>query len=471
MIDILLVNPGEKEGFFERVPPLGLASLAGFLEANDISVKIIDFEIERKPLEHWLSLYQPKFLGISGTTHTRFESFRLAHLAKIFNKEIITIYGGIHATFTAHKTLLNIPEIDFVVRGEGEDVLLELLKSFASDQRFDRIRGLSFRMDGQPVDNPPSNRLHLDSLPQPAYHLLNMKKYEIKMDFINKKGISFLTSRGCPYRCSFCSASRIFNNLLTVRSAKNVVVEIEKLLKEYNFQAIKFFDSALTLDREHIENLCDEIINRNLKFPWECEVRLGTVDLPLLEKMQKAGCYYVDIRIESASQKVLDLMRKGITIEQSEELLTMCKTLGIKTRVFFSFGHISETMNDVEKTFEFIEKNNDKITTIVSDAGIRIYPGTYLEEYARKNHLLPDNFEWSMPYDEEWNELIFQDRSVPILIQPQLGRRELEQIALRIYSQRYSGWEGFKKGIAKLADPQKLRKLQSLIKLKFKTQQ
>ncbi|MEO0095460.1 MAG: radical SAM protein [candidate division WOR-3 bacterium] len=468
MIDILLINPAEKGGFFEKMPPLGLASLASFLEAYDISVKIVDFEVEKKPLEHWLSLYQPKFLGISGTTHTRFESFELARLAKSFNKDIITIYGGVHATFTASETLRNIPEIDFIVRGEGEEILLELIKTFSSDQKFEKIRGLSFRKDHLPVDNPHASRVHLDSLPPPAYHLLDMKKYETKMEYIHKKGISILTSRGCLYHCSFCSASRMFNSLLTVRSANGVVDEIEKLLKEYKFQAIKFFDSALTLDREHIENLCDEIINRNLNFPWECEVRVGTVDQPLLEKMQKAGCYYVDIGVESGSQKVLDLMRKGITVEQSEELLNMCKALGIKTKVFFSFGHIGETMSDVEKTFEFIEKNSDKITTVASGAGVRIYPGTYLESYARKNHLLPNDFEWSMPYDEEWNELILQSRSVPILLQPQLGRQELEQIALRIYSKRFSGWEGLKRGITKLTDPQKLKKLQNFLKLKFK---
>ncbi|MGB9719875.1 MAG: B12-binding domain-containing radical SAM protein [bacterium] len=468
MIDILLVNPAEKGGFFEKMPPLGLASLASFLEENGLSVKIIDFEIEKKPLEHWLSFYQPKFLGISGTTHTRFESFKLARQAKTFNKEMVTIYGGINATFTANETLRNIPEIDFVVRGEGEEVLLELLKTFNTDQKFEKIRGLSFRMNDTIINNPPGSRLHLDSLPQPAYHLLEMKKYEMKMEFVKKKGISVITSRGCLYRCSFCSASRMFNNLLTVRSAKNIVDEIEKLLEQYHFQAIKFFDSALTLDREHIETLCDEIIARNLHFPWECEVRVGTADEPLLEKMRRAGCYYVDIGIESASQKVLDLMRKGITVEQSQKLLEICHQLGFKVKAFFSFGHISETMADVEKTFEFIEKNRSIITTVASGAGIRIYPGTYLEDYARKNNLLPPDFQWSNPYEEPRNELIMQAKEIPVLIQPQLGYDELEAIALRIYSNRFSGWEGFKRGITKITNPEKIKKLSQLLKLRIK---
>jgi len=120
MIDILLVNPKETGGFFEKMPPLGLAHIATSLERHGYSVKIIDFEVEDKDLCHWLSQYQPQFLGISGTSHTRFESFKLAKKAKSFNKKIVTIYGGVHATFTAFDALKNIKEIDFVVRGEGE---------------------------------------------------------------------------------------------------------------------------------------------------------------------------------------------------------------------------------------------------------------------------------------------------------------------------------------------------------------
>ncbi|MGQ9664387.1 MAG: B12-binding domain-containing radical SAM protein [bacterium] len=467
MITVLLVNPTDKENL-NKIAPVDLASIASSLEENGVSVKIIDFNVENKPLEHWLSLYQPKFLGISGTTHNRFESFKLANIAKTYNKEIITIYFGIHATFTANETLRNIADIDFIIRGESEEIFIELLKTFSGDQKFEKIRGLSFRMDDTIVDNPPASRLHLDSLPMPAYHLLDMNKYGLKMDFIKKRGTVVYSSRGCLHHCSFCMESRMFNNLLTVRSAKNVVDEIKKLLDEYNFQAIKFADCILTLDREHINSLCDEIINNNLKFPWECEIRPGTVDEYLLEKMQKAGCYYVGMGIESASQKVLDIMRKGITVEQAQKLLEMCHRLGIKTKVFFSFGQISETMSDVEKTFEFIAANKSLITNPQYIVGVRIYPGTYLETYARKNNLLPDDFCWSKPYDEPRNETIMQPTNIPILIQPQLGYAELESIALRIYSERISGWEGLRTGITKLTQPEKLKKFRQFLRLKFK---
>ncbi len=467
MSGILLINTEEK-GYEEKLLPLELISIAGYLEKHEIPVKIIDLNFEKKPLEHWLHLCQPKFLGIWGTTVNRFESFNIARKTKLFNKDIVTIYLGPNATFTATQVLKDIKDIDFVIRGEGEEVLYNLLKTYSTDQNFKKIRGLSFRLDDNPVDNPPATRLHLDSLPEPAYHLLDLKKYEIKLDFIKQKGISISSSRGCLYHCNYCVASRMYNNLLTVRSPKNVVDEIENLLKKYHLQGIRFVDTVLTLDREHIENLCEEIIQRNLNLPWECEIRPGTVDESLIKKMKNAGCYLIGVGIESGSQKVLDLMRRGTTVEQVQNLLQLCNQFGLKVKAFFSFGHISETMTDVEKTFEFIEQNRLLINKIEYSIGIRIYPGTYLETYARKNNLMPTDFSWTKPYDEPRNETIMQPRNIPILIQPQLGYEELETIALRIYSQKISGWEGIKSGIAKITNPEKLKKLQQFLKLKFK---
>ncbi len=469
MIDILLVNPKEEGGFFERMPPLGLAYIAANLERHGYSVKIIDFEIEVHGLDYWLTKYQPQFIGISGTTHTRFESFNLARKAKAFNEEIITLYGGVHATFTAFDTLKNIKEIDYVVRGEGEYTVVDLLNVLKKGNDIHKVRGITYRTDDVIRENPPAQRIRpLDSLPTPAYHLLDMHKYSIAMEFIKKKGISIITSRGCRAKCSFCSASRMFDHQVTTHSASRVLNEIEFLLKEYGFEGMKIFDSTFTMKSDHVNALCDEIAYRKLSFPWECEIRVGTVDKEMLEKMKQAGCYYVNFGIESASQRVLTLMRKGFTIEQAEELLELCTRVGIKTKIFFSFGHIGETMDNVKKTFAFIEKHEDKIATVASGAGVRIYPGTYLEDYARKNDLLPKDFEWSLPYDDKRLESIFQARCVPVLVQPQLGFDELEAIALQIYSRRFSGWKGLKLGMKKITDKEKLKKLIRFLKLRYK---
>jgi len=468
MIDVLLVNPGEKGAFFEAMPPLGLAYIAANLEKHGYSVKILDFEVEEKGLSYWLSKWQPKYVGISGTSHTRFESFRLASEIKKFNREIVVIYGGVHATFTAFDTLTHIKDMDYVVRGEGEQILVELIDALNNKKNLDGVRGISYRTDEGIKENPAAPRVEpLDSLPRPAYHLLDMKRYSLDMEFVHKKGISLITSRGCLAKCSFCSASRMFNHQLTVHSAGRILDEIDFLFDNYGFKGVKIFDSTLTMRRNHIEELCDEILRRKRSFPWECEIRVGTVDRAILEKMKEAGCYYVNFGVESGSQRVLNLMRKGFTVEQAEELLNLCFDVGLKTKVFFSFGHIGENMEDVRKTFRFIDKYSDKITTVASGAGVRIYPGTYLEEYARKNGLLPEDFSWSMPFTEKRARRILQSESIPLLLQPQLGFPELEDIALEIYRRRFKGWKGLGRGLRKILDREKWGKLFQLLKIKL----
>lgn len=467
MVDILLINPREKKLPFERIPPLGLAWIASVLERGGFSVRVTDLEVEPGKLEDYLSKYQPRFLGISGMTHTRFESFKLAKLAKNFSKEIVTIYGGVHASFTGVDTLRNIKEIDFVIRGEGEETILELLQAYRKGKdALRKISGISYRLLGEIAENPSRHRiLNLDSLPPPAWHLLPMEKYALNLDFLNKKGIAFITSRGCTMRCTFCSASAMYSHYATYHSADYVLNETERLIKYYNYQGIRFFDATLTLRCGHIESICKEIIKRNLSFPWECEIRVGTVDRELLLKMKEAGCYYVDFGIESASQKVLDLMRKGFTIEKGQELLDWCVETGLKTKVFFSFGHIGETMSDVEATFRFIDKNRPKISTLACGAGVRIYPGTYLEEYALKNGLLPSDFSWSQEYDERQLADLSQDPGVPLLFQPQLGYEELAAIRLRIIGERFRGWAGVKLGIRKITKLRNFKKLLSVVLL------
>lgn len=468
MTDILLINPKEASGFFEKMPPRGLASIAAYLEANGFSVRIIDEEIEGGKIEDWLTESRPRVVGISGTTHTRFESFEAARRVKRYNPDIITVYGGVHASFTAADTLKNIPEIDYVIKSEGEISFTELVRKHASGDGFRAIRGLAYREGDGVIENPNPGRLDLESLPSPAYHLLNMKRYSLKMEFCGKKGISLITARGCRARCSFCSASRMFDHLVTTRAPAGAVDEIAFLFNKYGYSAIKIFDSTFTADRVHVLRVCDEILKRKLDFPWECEIRIGTVDRELLEKMRSAGCYYVDVGVESGSQKVLNLMRKGITVEEAEETLNLCFDAGLKIKAFFSFGHIGEYPEDVEKTFQLIDRNRSKIAVIACGAGVRIYPGTYLDTYARTNNFLPPDFEWSRPYEDEWLGNIFQTTTVPVLLQPQLGKSELENIALRIYNQRYQGWDGFKKGLKKMTDPAKLKKLPRYIKLRVR---
>ncbi len=440
MLDILLIHPAEKgldtgKEAHGGMPPLGMLWVTAFLREKGFSVDIIDCQIDNRNIESYIREVNPKIVGIGGTTHTRFEAFRLAKLVKNIDSAIKLIFGGSHATFTSNDTLRQIPEIDYVVRGEGEITILEICNAIIKKSgSIKNILGVSYRdKDGLIIDNSRRPRIEdLDSLPFPARDKVEMTRYNMTMDYLKVPGTSVMTSRGCPVNCSFCSASAMFGRQLTLRSAKNVLDEVESLL-DMGYQGIKFFDSTLTLRKSHILSICDEFIKRGLnEIPWECEVRVNTVTKELLGKMRCAGCYLIDFGVESASPRVLKEMHKGITIEQVEQTLDWAKEEGLKTKVFFTFGHINETLSDAYKTFDFIEKHRNKIDQTGGGVGIKIYPGTRVEKFALENNLLPRGFSWSFPFCDEETDFFWGHTHIPMLIQPDMGYKELRQLRYKL---------------------------------------
>lgn len=430
-MDVLLINPKNiKSHFHELMPPLGLASIGCALEKRGFSVKILDLEIRPDDfdLRAFISNLSPKVLGISGTSHSRFESFRIAKTAKQVSSRIITVYGGCHATFTAEDTLSHIKEIDYVVHGEGEITFTELVDFLISRRgNIKNIKGISFRDSEKIVRTAPRERIvDLDSVSY-SRHLLEMDKYDTKLDFLNISATSVITSRGCPYNCYFCSASAMYDNICTMRSAKNVVDEIQHCIDKFNIKGIKFFDSVLTLNRRHILSIIKELWERNINLPWECEITADTVDFSLLESMKKSGCYYVDFAVESASEKMLETIDKKISIKQVTDVLKMCKELEIETKVFFSFGHIGETWPDATETLDFIDRYANYISRFAVSPVVKIYPGTFLEKYAMENGLLSNNFSWSEPFKNIEEDHIFTD-NVPIVLQPLFGVKEFKKV-------------------------------------------
>jgi anaerobic magnesium-protoporphyrin IX monomethyl ester cyclase len=432
--DVLLLHPAEKGITFGGMPPLGMSWITSYLQSKGISTTLIDLQVSNTSVESFLQIHKPRLIGIGGTSHTRYESFAIAHRAKAFDPTIPILYGGSHATFTADDTLRHIQDIDIIVRGEGELTTHRIVEQvFNGHADFADIPGVSYRRDSVIVHTPGVQRIqNLDILPFPYRDPDAIKRYNLVLDFLNIPAASVMSSRGCPVNCSFCSASAMFGTQLTFRSAANVVDEIEILLKEYNYQGIKFFDSTLTLHRSHIEALCAEIQRRKLKFSWECEIRVNGMSRDLLQTMRNAGCYYVDFGVESASRHVLKTMHKGITLDQVENVFKWTKELGMYTKVFFTFGHIGETLEDARTTIEFMEKNARFISVAATGIGIRLYPGTEVEHYASSIGCLKKEFSWAAPFIDQDIESLGNDPLVPILIQPQFGWREFRKVEFRL---------------------------------------
>jgi len=387
-LKILLVAPPSKSSVKKVLevtsPPLGLAYIASMLEKSGEGVKIIDslaenytFDDIRKEIDIWGA----DVVGVTSTTPTFYDALKVAKIAKECNAT--TVLGGPHVTFTAKETLSNYPYVDFVVRGEGEFTMLELVESLKKREEPKSVLGLSYRSkSGVIKENPPRPPImDLDALPIPAYHLLPMSKYT----FQGLRFATMVTSRGCPFQCVFCSSSKICGKKWRGRSAKKVVDEMEFLIDKYKVNCIEFLDDTFTFDRKRVIKICEEIISRGIDVNWMCSSRVNLFNRELAFKISSAGCQCVYFGVESGSQRILNLMRKGITLGQAVKAINLAKEAGINTVASFILGMPDESIDEANSTIEFATRLNPDYAqfTICTP-----YPGTDLYSYAVKNNWL-----------------------------------------------------------------------------------
>ena len=430
---IALIFPPNIYQTKQSMPPLGIAWLAAVLRENGFKdVVLIDSMANHYSNADILELLKkegPDIVGISFGTQIRFSAFDLIRLIKESFPDAPVAVGGPHPTLTAQDTLENIPEIDFAVRGEGEISFLNLVKSIEAGKDYSGIRGISFRDNGKVIHNPSELPIHdLDALPFPARDLLPIEKYDKTTILSKKRTLNIMTSRGCPYWCVYCSTSEQWGHRIRHRSPKNVVDEIESIFKDYPFiEGIRFFDDVFTMDKKRVLEICDEILRRKLNFVWECEARANTIDRELVAGMRRAGCEFIDLGIESGSDRVLKNIKKGITVEQAIFAAKTIKEAGIGLKAFFMHGLPGETYEDIKKTVFLSRYLYYNLGVEGTTQGISvIYPGTELETLAKESGTLPKDFSWSKYYERDrsyppMNPCIF----MPIFEQPDLTYEQI----------------------------------------------
>jgi anaerobic magnesium-protoporphyrin IX monomethyl ester cyclase len=257
--------------------------------------------------------------------------------------------------------LEEIKNVDIVAIGEGEYTMLDVAMFFEGKKKIDDILGIAHRRNGKVVLNSPRPFIEdLDELPYPAYHLVDMEQYlspkTIEYRSFQKRALSMITSRGCPFNCSFCSVHLHMGKAFRAHSVDYVVDHIEHLVNEYHVKTIYFEDDNLTFDIKRFEAICDKILERNIKFQWETPngVRADYLTLELLKKMKKTGCQSVFVGIESGDQYVLDnIIGKSLKLENVIEFAKMCKKIGLKTGAFYIIGFPGETKETMKNTIEF----------------------------------------------------------------------------------------------------------------------
>ena len=289
------------------------------------------------------------------------EVLRLVDVVKNTKAGATVILGGPLAT-TLPQQLLQASRADFAVIGEGEKAVIDLVTAIEKGSGFNDIKSIAYRADGQIVVTESAEPIaDLDSIPFPARHLLDMKRYirnhfarfGFKVDgFAKIKSTNLISSRGCPYSCTFCF-KQMWGHKWRGRSAENMVAEMETLYYTYGINGFFFNDDTFVLDKERVFKFCALLRQKELKIVWYCNGRINLMTQEMLKAMYSAGCRGIAYGLESGNQQILDSMKKNITLGQVRKVVQSTKEAGINITGYFMLGMLGETRATIQETMAF----------------------------------------------------------------------------------------------------------------------
>ena len=367
--------PAGANGF----PPLDIPYTAAVLRGNGIPVQVIDClgcELELGELILRLQEERPELVAIRTSTPTFEWDMRVVQIIKMVIGSPVIVFGP-HVTLFPEQTL-GQPSVDAAIVGEPEFAIRDI----AVGGRFRGCKGVGYKENGKIVWNEPSGPIaDLDSLPFPAWDLMPLHAYEggRLMRFL-KPFVTALTSRGCPYTCSYCPYPVMQGRKQRARSPDNVVDELEWLTKSLGVKAVLFRDPEFALRRERVVGICDNILKRGVRVAWRCETRMEDLDEELITLMGKAGCIGINMGIESGDPQVLkNVHRKAVPFAETKRIIEMCKRHEIDTFCFFVLGLPGEDQASALKTIDYAVRLGAAVTQFTVATP---YPGTELRRWA-----------------------------------------------------------------------------------------
>jgi radical SAM superfamily enzyme YgiQ (UPF0313 family) len=421
---ITLVNPPYPPTAHSHPPfiPLGIAYLGAVAEKAGHEVTVIDCQAEKLTYEAFrarIARTPSEVIGVTATTLLYKSAMKLITIAKQTQPQAVTILGGSHGTFWDENALNEYPSLDIVVRREGEQTFIEFLEKLQNQSDLCGLLGITYREKDKIIRNADRPFIEdLDSLPFPAHHLLPLKnlKHNGKILF------PLVSSRGCVYWCDFCSTVRMFGRGYRMRSAKNVVDEMQLVHDKYGVDQVTFYDDAFTVDRDRVMKICNELHARKLDMIWDCGTRVDMVDRELMKTMHDAGCIAVWLGVESGSELILGAMNKSIQLDQTRLAYKTAHEVGLMTIANVVLGFPGETERTARETIRFVkELDPDDIGFYVATP----YPGTPMYEQVVKNG-------WLRVTDFDK-----YDTATPTFETPQLSMERIREIRYKAYQQFY----------------------------------
>jgi radical SAM superfamily enzyme YgiQ (UPF0313 family) len=404
-------NPNTKSG---RVP-LSLLAIAGPLEKAGYNVKIIDANVEKdykgKILKY---LSQTLLIGISSMTGYQIHNgLEIAKLIKEYDSSIPVVWGGWHPSIAPNSTILS-PFIDIVVRGPGEKTIVEIADNLKNNRSLNGVLGVTYKINGKIITTADRPFEDINNFPPLPYHLINVKKYISNIPEINSRTISYLSSRGCPYNCSFCAEALVSKRRWFGLKPKQVIEDLKFLINKYKINGVIFEDSNFFVDKERVRQICQGIIDTGLKIKWGNvngrQDQLVTFEPELWQLMKNSGLSSILVGAESGSQEILDILNKNSKVEYAINLAKICSQYDIVVVYSLMSGFPKEPKKEFCKTLDLI----DKIFFIDHRHRFMLffytpYPGTLLFRLSVESGLKePGTL-------EEWSKFNLNDRNVPWL--------------------------------------------------------
>ena len=344
--------------------PLGILYIASYLEDKGYNVKLIDAEqyllTQNETVEEVRKIktqYENCYIGITSSTVSFNNASLLAQNLKNNFPDIKIILGGVHVT-SLPEHAMNCGYFDYGIIGEGEISIYELIDTLEKRGDISLVKGIVYREDNKLVYTQKRELVkNLDEFPFPARHLLkNITKYVPGLsDYKTLPVTNIITSRGCPGMCTFCS-NAVFGRTYRSRSAQNIFEEIRDVIKTYKMKEIHFIDDTFLLNKKRVYEVFDLCQKNKLKFSWSCYSRIDNVDYKFLKFLKENGCWRISFGIESGDKQVLKDIKKNITLDGANEIITACNKLGIKTTGLFMIGHPTDTIKSINNTINFALK-------------------------------------------------------------------------------------------------------------------
>ncbi len=363
MSRIVFIRAGHKSVRQHFSPPLGIMGLASYLRDrfSDMDVKLIDMAPERLSHDEAADKvlgFSPDVVGISAMSYEASDMQKLSGLIKSKAPDLPVIAGGPHVT-TIKERAFEDPNLDCIVMGEGELTLAELLpRILAGERDFSEVAGIGFRKNGEvKITGPRDEIVDLDSLPLPAYDLIDLPRYwdlpRFGTTFVNKEYATLSTSRACPYQCTYCH--RIFGRRYRSQRPENVLRDLESLYRDFGVREVQFVDDCFNLEKKRMAAICDGIVERGLKFSisFPNGIRGDIMNEESLQKLKRAGTYRITYAIETASPRMQKFIKKNVKLDKLKDVIEETDRQNIMVDGFFMVGFPGETREEIKMTMDY----------------------------------------------------------------------------------------------------------------------